>query len=660
MYLDGQGVPQDYAEALKWLRKAIEKGNASAQAILGMMYWYGDGVPQGYAEAVKWYRNAAEQGDALAQNNLGEAYAYGKGVPQDYSEAYKWFNLAASKGYQSALAARNNLASKMSPDQIADGQLRAIAFIPLTSSPAQIQSQTPAIKAERPVIPPAIQPDPRQEIQPSVQASGTGFFITVDGYMLTNFHVVDKASRLAVKVKQETYEAKVITTDAVNDIALLKVSGKFSVLPIASSRTVKLGDSIFTIGYPNPEIQGVEAKLTRGEINSLAGIQDDPRHFQISVPVQPGNSGGPLVDQAGNVVGIVSARLNDMKALSATGSLPQNVNYAVKSSFVIAFLETVPDVMAKLLASFPGNETEYEKVIRKAQDATALILVLGDNGSTNAPNDISEIAASINQKNYLKVERLSKAVLENDPENVAALFSLGVSLYRMDRSNEALSVLQKGGYAAPKDQNIYSCWSGRVLGLCYFSNWLKTKSPSDFREASKWLRSTQTCSNNFEDTRSGVSVAQNSMGQFAFSSLSEFVSDQKQALARLSDIRGTWLSVNSDGTVSRAEHKIVQNGSTFTLSYYYAIPGSKELGGYYEDKATLIANGSSYNGYGTYKMLIVDMSGGDQCNVDYEISLELSEDMQYLVGTKKVLKASGRSKNSCNSFLNPTMQFMRK
>jgi S1-C subfamily serine protease len=231
---------------------------------------------------------------------------------------------------------------------------------------------------------PTAQSASRPQDEASIQASGTGFFITVDGYLLTNFHVVDKANHIVIKVKQETYEAKVITIDAVNDVALLKVSGKFNALPIASSRTVRLGDSIFTIGYPNPEIQGVEAKLTKGEINSLTGIQDDPRHFQISVPVQPGNSGGPLVNQVGNVVGIVAARLDDLKALKSTGSLPQNVNYAVKSSFAVAFLETIPEVTAKLIEPFSGPGPGSENVIRNAQDATALIMVLSDKGQSHS------------------------------------------------------------------------------------------------------------------------------------------------------------------------------------------------------------------------------------------------------------------------------------
>ena len=98
MYDNGEGVPQDNAEAVKWYRLAAEQGDADAQFNLGRMYDNGEGVPQDYAEAVKWYRLAAEQGDADAQFNLGLMYEKARVVPQDYAEAVKWYRLAAEQG----------------------------------------------------------------------------------------------------------------------------------------------------------------------------------------------------------------------------------------------------------------------------------------------------------------------------------------------------------------------------------------------------------------------------------------------------------------------------------------------------------------------------------------------------------------------------------
>jgi S1-C subfamily serine protease len=157
-------------------------------------------------------------------------------------------------------------------------------------------------------------------------------------------------------------------------VALLKVTGKFSALPVASSRGAKLGEAVFTIGFPNIDLQGLAPKLTKGEISSLTGMQDDPREFQISVPVQPGNSGGPLVNQYGNVVGVVEAQLADINTFKTTGSLPQNVNYAIKSSAFNLLLESLPEVSAKLKEP-STKEEKFDVVVKQVQDVVALVLV---------------------------------------------------------------------------------------------------------------------------------------------------------------------------------------------------------------------------------------------------------------------------------------------
>ena len=153
--------------------------------------------------------------------------------------------------------------------------------------------------------------------------------------------------------------------------ALLKAEGRFAALPVAASRAVKLGG---TVGFPNIGLQGFAPKLAKGEIASLSGAQDDARYFQISVPVQPGNSGGALVDERGNVVGVVSAKLSAQAALLTSGALPENVNYAVKSSFLLSFLESVPEVSAKLKAPNTKDES-FEDVVKSAQEAAVLVLV---------------------------------------------------------------------------------------------------------------------------------------------------------------------------------------------------------------------------------------------------------------------------------------------
>ena len=129
MFYKGDGVPQDYAETVRWLRRAAEQGEARAQFNLGHMFHNGEGVAQDYAEAVRWFRRAAGQGHAMAQFNLGVMFASGYGVPQDYVLAHMWFNLAASRvpptetGKRSAAReARDSAARFLTPEALARAQ----------------------------------------------------------------------------------------------------------------------------------------------------------------------------------------------------------------------------------------------------------------------------------------------------------------------------------------------------------------------------------------------------------------------------------------------------------------------------------------------------------------------------------------------------------
>ncbi|MEI8292223.1 MAG: tetratricopeptide repeat-containing serine protease family protein, partial [Verrucomicrobiota bacterium] len=324
-YQSGQGITKDEVEAVKWYRKAAGKNNLTAELNLGACYANGQGVAQDYVEAEKWYSKAANQGDVEAQFNLGMIYHNGQGVPQNYVESFKWFNLSAAQGYTNAAKYRDDIGRFMTSDQIAEGQKLSNEFKPSNKSDSD-NSTSPN----------------------SPTASGTGFFITDDGYLISNYHVVKGAAKVRLLTDAGLIDATVVKVDAANDLALLKAVGRFAPLPIAASRTVKLGGTVATVGFPDIGLQGFAPKLAKGEIASLAGAADDPRYFQISLPVQPGNSGGALVDARGNVVGIVAAKLDASAALAATGSLPENVNYAVKSSLLLSFLESVPDVASKI------------------------------------------------------------------------------------------------------------------------------------------------------------------------------------------------------------------------------------------------------------------------------------------------------------------------
>ncbi len=147
-----------------------------------------------------------------------------------------------------------------------------------------------------------------------------------------------------------------------------------TVIPKNQRKQGFFGNTVATVGFPDIGLQGFAPKFARGEIASLSGAGDDARYFQISVPVQPGNSGGALVDEHGNVVGVVSAKLNASAALAASGALPENVNYAVKSSFLLSFLESAPEVSARLKEPI-GVERNFDDVVQSAKAAAVLVLV---------------------------------------------------------------------------------------------------------------------------------------------------------------------------------------------------------------------------------------------------------------------------------------------
>lgn len=372
-HLAGIGVAKDANEGLRWLRRAAEQGLPAAQWMLGTAYSRGENdVPRDSREAAKWNRYAAEQGVGFAQMSLGCAYDTGDGVPQDFVLAYFWLNLAATgpsvegrelKADEAASLDkfrkfvrdyRNAVAAKMTATQISEAQRLSRDFKP---KKWDVLSKQPVTNGEL-----------------DADVFGSGFFITPDGYFVTNQHVVADARRIRVKTTTGTYPARVVCQDRANDLALVKVDGTFASLRINGSAAVRSADRVFTVGYPNPAMQGVLPKYSGGDIAALTGPGDDPRLFQISLPVQPGNSGGPLVDTKGGVVGVVVGQLDKSAALRASGQLPENVNYAVKGSLVLTMLESVPELAAKIRAvSLPvAND---ESLVKAVESATGMILV---------------------------------------------------------------------------------------------------------------------------------------------------------------------------------------------------------------------------------------------------------------------------------------------
>ena len=317
------------------LRARAEQGDASAQHNLGVVHDYGQGVPQDDAEAARWYRLAADQGLALAQVNLGVRYENGRGVPQDYIEAHMWFNLAVaqSSGEDRGRRVRNRdlVAAEMTAEQIAEAQRLAREWVPDNVSP------TPDVSGGR--------TDPVQTA-PLVQGSGTAFIVHPDGRLLTAHHVIDGATSISVSCNGEPAVLATVTSSSVaTDLAILQASGELgtdSFLRLSTQRVPGLGDTVFTIGYPTPDLLGTDPKYTNGTVSALSGLRGDASFLQISVPIQPGNSGGALVNDDGDVIGVVVATASAPAFIRATDSIPQNINWAVKTAFASVLFEPPP------------------------------------------------------------------------------------------------------------------------------------------------------------------------------------------------------------------------------------------------------------------------------------------------------------------------------
>ena len=170
------------------------------------------------------------------------------------------------------------------------------------------------------------------------QWSGTGFALK-DGYIVTNYHVIEGANSITIQGVNGNfniqYNTSIVGTDKINDLALLKVTDPtfkgFGIIPYSISSAIsEVGEEIFVLGYPLTSTMGDEIKLTTGVISSKTGFQGDIALYQISAPIQPGNSGGPLFDKNGNVIGIVSAKHKDA----------ENVGYAVKTLYLQNLIES--------------------------------------------------------------------------------------------------------------------------------------------------------------------------------------------------------------------------------------------------------------------------------------------------------------------------------
>lgn len=317
----------DWKAAVKWLRPASAQGLPPAQTMLGAAYEFGQGVRRSDKQAAKWYEAAADHGDTTAQSSLAGFYERGVGVDQDYKEAYFWYavalrdpkNLVAKRDAESL----NRVAAKLSRADVADA--------------AQIAKDW---KPEEVVIGPKTKPRRAAASSrgPKLRATGTGFYVARDGALITNDHVITACGEMRISDGANGIPVKVIAFDHERDLALLQAPKSVETVAVFRSDKSRLGENVVVVGFPLSGLLSSQPIVTSGIISALAGMRDNQRELQISAPVQPGNSGGPLFDGSGRIAGVVVATLDTVQMARAIGVVPENVNFAIKAEEAHQFL----------------------------------------------------------------------------------------------------------------------------------------------------------------------------------------------------------------------------------------------------------------------------------------------------------------------------------
>lgn len=325
-------------------------------------------------------------------------------------------------------------------------------------------------------------------------STGTGFFVSPDGYVITNSHVISDKTDYAVRdLKGRFFRAQLVVQDKRRDLALIKVTGRFPSLKVVHSDSVSKGQRVYAVGYPQISIQGNESKVTDGVISSFSGIRNDDDWFQISVPIQGGNSGGPLVTEAGQVVGVVVASVNVSKFHSIAGTLPQNINYAIKSKLLLAFLD---ESRIRNASTTPGK-TKIEDVDR------ATVLVVAKNGPIDVSYSTSQEQQALERRDQARLateeanRRKQEEIAERKRQAIEAaaernrLRESAAEESRRNRSETNSGANQSDGtrQLAKRNAEIERAipgWEG-IRNSDLFTAWLKEK-PYDIESKTRSVR----------------------------------------------------------------------------------------------------------------------------------------------------------------------------
>jgi uncharacterized protein len=363
----GLGVPRNSSEAMKWYRDAAEQGDAEAQTGLAARYYNGEGISKNYAEAAKWYRKAAEQGDSWAQRNLATIYRDGHGAPQNHAAAYFWADMAAARGNGEAILLRQELSGLLAPDQMVQAQKLSAKW--------KYKSSIPSVEPQ--ALPGQSQEGSSKSDHESPLIAGTGFVVSREGHVLTSCHAIDGCTRIACDLDGKVTPLSVVKTDIRNDLALLKLGSPGpQPLKFRDGKPIGSGDAVVVVGYPLQDLPIHEGRATRGTVSAMTGPGNDARILQMKVVLQPANEGGPLLDGAGNVVGMITAKLDAIRTAELGGDLPQNLNFALNAAAIRTFLDAIG---VHYESTDSRKKLEASQVENLAKKAAFLIVCLKEN-----------------------------------------------------------------------------------------------------------------------------------------------------------------------------------------------------------------------------------------------------------------------------------------
>ena len=355
-----------------------EDGYEPAMPVVSEYYKDGGCVLKSITESTRWLIRSAELGNKVSQVEISSRYVEGLGVSQNVIEGLAWLYVAEFKPGDAFSGLMSNhkasekaaerikyLEKKIPNDIVQLAQERAKVILGLiTDGKSTVDS---VAQGNGPAV---VKNTTKPKTKP--KGSGTGSIVSSNGYIVTAAHVLNGASYIEIVTPTGTFPANTESVDAANDIAILKIDTTCKdFVEVLHSRDVRLGQSVSTIGFPNVGIQGHSPKVTQGVISSDNGAQNDIRMWQISAPIQPGNSGGPLLDESGNLIGVVVASLS-LKVIEATGAVPQNVNYAVKS----AYLEPLLNSHKLTIKQNKENVSQkFEDLVESTKKSIVLVVV---------------------------------------------------------------------------------------------------------------------------------------------------------------------------------------------------------------------------------------------------------------------------------------------